>query len=43
MNVIKTKVVSAMIKITYHVAEGGAGLASFLGIYQPKVPKKLRK
>lgn len=43
MQAIKSIVLSSIVKITYHVAERGAGLASFLGIYQPKVPKRLQK
>ena len=42
-NAPKSKTNSAIVKVTYHVAVRGAGLASMFGIYQPKVPKKLEK
>ncbi|MCL2222758.1 MAG: cyclic lactone autoinducer peptide [Oscillospiraceae bacterium] len=43
MKAVKSKVLSVLVKATYHIAEKGAGLASFFGIYQPEVPKKLQK
>jgi cyclic lactone autoinducer peptide len=39
----KWTVNGAIAKVTYHVAIRGAGLASLLGIYQPKVPQKLER
>jgi len=43
MKRIKFKVQTALAKATYSVAEKGAGLASFLGLYQSVIPKKLQK
>jgi len=43
MKKLKTKVSNAIAKTTYRVAVKGAGLASWGGWYQPKVPERLAK
>lgn len=43
MNIIKKAVTNVLVKITYKTAVHGAGLASRLGLYQPKVPDRLTK
>ena len=43
MKSLKCKLQSIIAKITYNIAEKGAGLASFLGMYQPKLPERLQR
>ena len=39
----KIQITKAFAALTYYVAAKGAGLASYFGWYQPKVPAKLSK
>jgi len=43
MKKLTTEINGTLAKVIYHVAKKGAGLASWLGWYQPKVPEKLAK
>ena len=43
MKLAKVQIAKAFAALTYYVAAKGAGLASTLGWYQPKVPTKLSK